>query len=60
MFKKNLSFYDKKRNYYKNMNFAGKEKFILWISDKKNLDIMDFWSKRGSFSTQTVDRKIFP
>ena len=31
MVKRNISFYwKKKRNYYKNMNFAQKEKFILW------------------------------
>ena len=44
MVKRNLSFYErKKRNYYKNMNFARKEKFILWIFDEENLDVMDFW-----------------
>ena len=39
--KKN-TFLWKKINYYKNMNFARK-KFILWIFDEENLDIMDFW-----------------
>ena len=32
------------------MNFSEKKTLILWIS----------WSKKGSFSTQKVGRKIFP
>ena len=33
MVKRNTSFYErKKRNYYRNVNFARKEKFILWES----------------------------
>ena len=32
MVKINISFYERKKNYYKNMNFARKEKFILWES----------------------------
>ena len=33
----------KEKKYYKNTNFARKEKFILWIFDEENIDIMDFW-----------------
>ena len=32
MVKRNKFLRKKKRNYYKNMNFARKEKFILWES----------------------------
>ena len=32
---------------------------IMNFSDKENIDIMDFWSKRRFFSTQEVGRKIF-
>ena len=52
MVKRSRSFYEKKRNYYKNLNFARKEKFILWMFWKKETLIL--WisgSKRRSFST---------
>ena len=32
MVKRNISFYERKKNYYKNINFARKDKFILWGS----------------------------
>ena len=49
------------RNYYKNMNFARKEKFILWIFGmKKTLILWVPGSKKKSFSTQEIGRKIFP
>ena len=59
----------KERNYYKNINFARKE---VHIKKKGKTHIMNFFdkgklilwisgSKRRSFSTQEVDRKmIFP
>ena len=59
--KKNISFYERKNIYYKNMKFARKEKFILWIFQMRKTFIL--WisgSKRVSFSEQEVGRKIFP
>ena len=34
---------EEKKIINQNMNFARKEKFILWIFDEENLDIMDSW-----------------
>ena len=28
--------------------------------DEENVDTLDFWEQKGTFSTQEVSRKIFP
>ena len=59
---KRKSFYERREeNYYKNMNFARREKFMLrifWI--KETLILRISGSKKRSFLTQEIGRKIFP
>ena len=60
IWKKHKFLWKEQRNYYKNMNFARKKKFILWIFRiKKTLILWISGSKKRFFSTQEVGRKIF-
>ena len=56
MVKRNISFY-KKRPYYKNVNFARKENFILWESSC--FQFFQRWEIRSFFDSKSWCKMIF-
>ena len=66
MFKRSMSFYEWNKNYYKTVNLherkihikkEGKVHILIFL-DKRKVDIIDFWDKKRTFSTQEVGRKM--
>ena len=43
MVKRNITFYERKEEILQKYKLAWKEKFILWVFDEGNLDIMNSW-----------------
>ena len=59
MVKRNISFYEKRKETITKYEFWTKGKVHMNFSDKENVDIVDFWEYKQIFSTQGVGRKVF-